>query len=125
MKGLTNRGICDIVFGLLAQTKKGGHMAKDNRDTILIVVVRDEDGDERLMPYRVEGEKLEAGIAGLEEEMDPGDTVARHYVLPKHNYFIKHILSLSELGDGDACADALGEFEELISVITPAIRELN
>jgi hypothetical protein len=98
-------------------------MAK--RDTIVLVVIRDDEGRERLMPYRVETDGLEADIASLQEQLDPGDEVVRHHVLPKDNYFVKCILLLGELGDGDACAIALGELEELVSAIAPAVLKLN
>lgn len=96
-------------------------MAK--REKILLVTIRDKEGYERLMPYHIEG-AIRAGLAELRGMLDPGNKVVRYQELGS-NYFIEQIVALGHLGDGDARASALGELEEFLYMIAPAIRELN
>lgn len=91
-------------------------------EQIILVVICDVEGRERLIPYRVQSVK--AGLLNLHEKLDRGDVIVKHYLLP-NNYLLSHILTLTQLGRGDAGSDAMGELGELLNAVSPAIRELN
>lgn len=90
---------------------------------IIFVIIRDHEGNERPQPYRVNTENIEGDLRSLSEQLDPGDEVARYHEV-SDNYFFRHIMSLSHLGEGEACSDAMGELEELVYLLAPIVRQL-
>lgn len=98
-------------------------MAKSRERIILVVIRRGGKGSqEELMPCHIDG-SIRDGIRELQGMLDEGHKIVRYYDLGS-NYFTDHIVALGHLGDGDARASALGELENLISVIKPAIISL-
>lgn len=89
------------------------------RTRIILVVIRDNKGRDRLLPYRVSSEDGVDPLPDIEEDLDPGEKMLRYYDVPE-GYITRNIVEVAELG----ASEVMGELEELIAFLVPIARDL-
>lgn len=89
-----------------------------NGDALTLLITQDAEGRREVfvLHYRI-GQTEKGVINDFLQGGRPGRKILGHRPLQPDNYFVKHLISLGKLGNGDAAGLALEQLDELLTTV--------